>query len=161
MMVKPRMVKRLGPRDRAKSPWQFRTSAFRNYKPDTRALLEKCFELDYAQIESKVEYLIKDSKDRAAVKGYLLENYKMLRDAYKLTAGQDAQGNSMSIGKNSFSALMQSCGDLVDGKTLKLADIDLGCIAVKAADAKKGNKLIPADQLIRYNFLEVQIRLAD
>ena len=40
---------------------------------------------------------------------------------------------------------MQSCEGFVDGKTLKLADLDLGMIAVKAADAKKGNKLIPAD----------------
>lgn len=46
----------------------------------------------------------------------------------------------MSIGRNAFSALMQSCGDLVDGQTLKLSDVDLGLIAVKAADAKKGNK---------------------
>ena len=51
----------------------------------------------------------------------------------------------MSIGKNSFSQLMQSCGDLVDGKTLKLTDVDIGLIAVKAADAKRGNKLIPVD----------------
>ena len=50
---------------------------------------------------------------------------------------------------------MQSCGDLVDGKTLKLADIDLGIVAVKAADSRKASKLIPADQLIRYNFLEI------
>ena len=67
----------------------------------------------------------------------------------------------MSIGKNSFGALMQSCGNLVDGKTLKIADVDLGMIAVKAADMKKGNKLIPADQLIRYNFLEIMVRLAE
>ena len=56
---------------------------------------------------------------------------------------------------------MQSCGNLVDGKTLKIADVDLGMIAVKAADMKKGNKLIPADQLIRYNFLEIMVRLAE
>ena len=53
-----------------------------------------------------MEYLIKDEKDRLKVKKYLKTNYKALRDAYKLTAGQDAQGNSMSIGKNSFGALM-------------------------------------------------------
>ena len=67
----------------------------------------------------------------------------------------------MSIGKNSFSTLMQSCEDLVDGKTLKLSDLDIGIIAVKAADSKKANKLIPVDQLIRYNFVEIIIRLAE
>ena len=57
---------------------------------------------------------------------------------------------------------MQSCGDLVDGDTLKLADVDLGKVAVKAADKqKKPNKLCPVDRIIRYNFLEVHIRLAE
>lgn len=49
----------------------------------------------------------------------------------------------------------------MDNKTLKLADLDIGYIAVKAADMKRASKLVPADQLIRYNFLEIQIRLAD
>ena len=35
MSVKPRMVKRLGRKNRGKSPWKFEKSAFRNYKPDT------------------------------------------------------------------------------------------------------------------------------
>ena len=36
----------------------------------------------------------------------MMENFKYLRDAYKLVAGQDANGNSMSIGKNAFSGLL-------------------------------------------------------
>lgn len=92
---------------------------------------------------------------------YMQDNFKYLRDAYKLIAGQDAQGNSMSIGKNAFAALLQMANDLVDNKTLNAADLGIAYIAVKAADMKKGNKLIPADQLIRYNFIEIFIRLAD
>ena len=79
------------------------------------------------------------------MKKFIKKNYKLLRDAYKLAAGQDAQGNQMSIGKNCFGTLMQQCGDLVDNRTLKLADLDIGYIAVKAADMKKANKLIPAE----------------
>ena len=145
MGVKPREIKRLGPKDRVKSPWRFKTSAFRSYKPDTKKLLDQCFEVDWEFLEAKMEYLIKDQKGRDKVKAYLKSNYKMLRDAYKLTAGQDANGNTMSIGKNKFGELMLKCGDFVDGTTLRLADLDLGFIAVKAADVKKANKLIPAD----------------
>lgn len=108
-----------------------------------------------------MQYLIKDEGQRASVKSLLGNHYKMLRDAYKLTSGQDANGNSMNIGRNAFAQLMQSCGDLVDGKTLNMADLGIAYIAVKAADMKKGNKLIPADSIIRYNFLEIFIRLAD
>ena len=52
---------------------------------------------------------------------------------------------------------------LVDDASLKLADIDLGKEAVKAADKKKKPKniLCPVDRIIRYNFLEIHIRLAE
>ena len=87
MLCKPREVKRLGPRHHVKTPWKFSTSVFRMYKPDSQRLLDECFEADWINIESKVEYLIKDEKDRQKVKKYLKSNYKALRDAYKLTAG--------------------------------------------------------------------------
>ena len=59
----------------------------------------------------------------------------MIRDAYKLTAGQSSEGRDiMSISTNFFSVLMQSCSDFVDSKTLKISDLDLGFIASKAAD---------------------------
>jgi NLR family CARD domain-containing protein 3 len=157
----PRDLKNLGPREKIKTPWIFNLSVFKSYKPDTPDILNQCFEVDWAYIEKKVRYLIKDDEDREKVKKYMKHNYKQLRDAYKLTAGQDAAGNNMSIGKYMFGALMQNCGDLVDGKTLKIADLDLAMIAVKAADSKIKNKNVPADQLVRYNFLEIQIRLAE
>ena len=48
----------------------------------------------------------------------------------------------------------------MDNKTLKISDLDLGFIASKAADMSVKSKLVPMKELIRYNFLEVHIRLA-
>ena len=104
---------------------------------------------------------MKDEADRKMVKKLLKQDFKLLRDAYKLTAGEDSSGTSMSIGKNAFMLLLQRCGDLVDQKTLNTADLGIAYIASKAADAKRASKLIPADQLIRYNFLEIFLRLAE
>jgi hypothetical protein len=57
---------------------------------------------------------------------------------------------------------MAKCGDLIDDKTLNAADLGIAHKAVKAADAKLTNKLlVPADQLIRYNFLEIFLRIAE
>ena len=151
----------MGPKDDVKEEWDITKSSFKTYRTDNEGILEKCFEFDWELIEPKLEYLIKKPGDREQVKQYLKANYKMLRDAYKLTAGQDSQGNTMSIGKISFGQLMQQCGDLVDNKTLKITDLDIAYIQVKAADAKKQNKLVPADQLVRHNFLEIMIRIAD
>lgn len=136
MKTKPRLNNVMDDEKASKrTPWQFKLSAFRTYKPDTKQLLEKCFENDWSFIESKVEYLIKDAKDIEQSKKYLKANYKVIRDAYKLTAGQSSEGhNIMSISTNFFSVLMQSCSDFVDSKTLKISDLDLGFIASKAAD---------------------------
>lgn len=58
----------------------------------------------------------------------------MIRDAYKLGAGQDCAGNVVAMTGLSYVQMMQGCGNLIDGETLKLSDIDLGKAAVKAAD---------------------------
>ena len=42
-----------------------------------------------------------------------------------------------------------------------MADLDLGRVAVKASDKKRKHDMIPVDRLIRYNFLEVFIRLSE
>ena len=78
----------------------------------------------------------------------------MIRDAYKIAAGQDMQGNSVGIGMITLSQTMTQCEGLVDGQTLKNTDLDIGKTAVKSADSKLKNKLIPVERLIRYNFLE-------
>jgi len=73
----------------------------------------------------------------------------------------DCIGNLMSIGNNSFLSLMQSCGDFIDNKTMKISYIDLCRVAVKANDSKARLKLIPVDRIVRHNFLEAILRLAD
>ena len=67
----------------------------------------------------------------------------------------------MSIGKGMFGQLIGSCGELVDGKLLKIADVDLAFIAATSGNSKRGKKLIPADQIIRFNFMEVMVRLIE
>jgi len=50
MAVKPRELKSLGARDNIRTPWIFEKSVFRVYKPDTKALLDKCFMNDWKYI---------------------------------------------------------------------------------------------------------------
>jgi hypothetical protein len=100
--IRPRVVKRLGTRASLRTPWLFNKSAFSQYRPDSHSLLNDCFEYDWQFIITKVEYLIKQEKERAAVKAYLKENYKLIRDAYKQAAGQDCVGNVMAVTGASF-----------------------------------------------------------
>lgn len=67
----------------------------------------------------------------------------------------------MSVGSAAFTHLMQLCGDYIDGKTMKITDIDIAKSSVKGKDnLKKRTAMLPADRLIRYNFLEMFVRLA-
>jgi len=56
-----------------------------------------------------------------------------------------------------YSDTVQQMENMVDGKTLKLADLDLEFIATKAQTAT--SKLNPERALVRHNWLEVFIRL--
>ena len=66
--IRPRVVKNLGSRSSLRTPWLFKKSAFSNYRPDSHTLLNDCFEHDWQFIITKVEYLIKQEGERAAVK---------------------------------------------------------------------------------------------
>lgn len=134
---------------------------FSNYKPDNARLLGKCFEFDWEQIAPNVELFIKESKERAATKEILKDNYKVVRDAYKYLGGLDCIGNLPSISGTAFSQfVMTHCKDFVDSKVLHIKDLDLSKAAVKGKDIKRVSRFVPADRLIRYNFLEIFIRIA-
>ena len=96
----------MGARSTLRTPWIFKKSAFRLYKQDNEALLEKCFLNDYKYIESKMEYLIKDDKEREDVKNILCKNYKYIRDGYKQAAGSESQSDFMAINQSSLTSIM-------------------------------------------------------
>ena len=99
MRVKPRGHKTLGVRSTVRTPWIFEKSAFRQYKADDKKILDKCFEFDWSYILMHVQNkLIKDNDELQLVKKIIKENYKLLRDAYKMNAGQDSEGDVMKMG---------------------------------------------------------------
>ena len=104
--------------------------------------------------------MIKDEDEREKTRALLKESYKYIRDAYKITAGRDAVGNFVSVAASGFTTLCQNAGNFIDNVSMKLPDLDIERVAVKSGDKKIKNPNIPPDKLIRYNFLEVWIRLA-
>lgn len=76
-------------------------------------------------------------------------NYKKFRETYKHYSGLDPCKDVPSIGTTVFADLVQSCGDLMDSKTLKLADLDLEFVATKSGP-KKSNPRNPERSMIRY-----------
>lgn len=93
-------------------------------------LLNKCFEFDWEMW--KIPRIVKDATELEQVKQYLKSNYRMLREIYKYYAAVSPAGNVFSIGNNVLSDIINNMGDLVDGQSLKLSDIDLEFVSTNA-----------------------------
>jgi hypothetical protein len=108
------------------------------------------------------------------VYNYLKENYKYMYglfvidikpnyyrfEAYKYLSALNPSGKYWSIGTNVFSETIFACNNFVDYITLKHSDVDLEFIATKASGSAIGWPTNPERQLIRYQFLEIFVRLA-
>jgi hypothetical protein len=69
-LARPRpSPKMLGNKFKHKTVWDFHLSIFRDYKPDNKALLLKCFDFDWEN--NKLETLIKKQADREQVRSIL------------------------------------------------------------------------------------------
>ena len=119
----------LGKRQLVRTPWDFSLSCFRTYKPDTNALLLKCFELDWSRM--KLPRAIKED-EKEELKEFMRSKYKYFREVYKYLAGVDPIKELMCIGTNTFGGFAQELANFVDMKTVKLADIDLEIISTNA-----------------------------
>ena len=150
--------KGLGNRNKVREPWNFSLSVFANYKVDSEKLLNDCFEIDWKR--TKIEKIVKNVEDRENFKTYCRSIYKYFREVYKFVSGSDPMGDVFCIGVNVFSDLCTTGLDgLIDGRYLKVADLDLERIKTNASE--QNSKFNPKNNLVRHNFLEVFIRLCD
>ena len=150
--------KGLGSRNKLRTPWDFNLSCFASYKPDNARLINQCFETDWAR--TKVDRIVKNEEERERFKTYCRSIYKWFRDMYKFASGTDAMGDLFCIGTNVFSTLIQEeIPTLIDGKALKLSDLDMERISTNANE--QNSKQNPKNNLVRHNFLEVFVRLCD
>lgn len=64
----------------------------------------------------------------------------------------------MCIGIQTFSDVINSLNGFIDGKNMKLADLDLEFISTNAGGTK--SKMNPERMLVRHNWMEIFVRLA-
>jgi hypothetical protein len=64
----------------------------------------------------------------------------------------------MCIGVNTYTEMISNCGDFIDGRTLRMSDLDLEFVATNAGS--KANPRNPDRQLVRYKLMEVLVRLS-
>ncbi|CAI2364389.1 unnamed protein product [Moneuplotes crassus] len=137
-----------------KPKFEISKSVFKKYQNEGTKLIERCFEFDWKC--SKIEKVIKSEEERILIKKYLKSNYRIIREAYKYFAGISPCGIVPGIGQNAFNEIVNAT-HICDNKRLKLADIDFEFIVTKSGNKKALN---PERWLIRYQFMEIFVRLA-
>ena len=89
-----------------------------------------------------------------------LSKSKYSLETYKHYSQLAPSGQIPSIGTNMFGDIINNLeNDLVDYKSLKLSDIDLEFISTKAG-IKEKHEFLPERQLVRFQFLELLVRIA-
>ena len=155
MTVKPRPDPKYPPvRIRPKTPWDFNKSIFAPYKSDNSDILNQWFEIDWEN--SKTSKLVKE--EESEIKEYLRSIYRNIREWYKFYAGILPSNQVFWISKTLFNEIINSINPPIVDSNLSLAAIDLEFITTMSGN--RGGKLNPTRDLIRYQFLEIFVRLA-
>ena len=88
------------------------------------------------------------------------ESYKQIKDCYKHYAAIGAPSDIWSIPLNTYTEFCLTAG-IIDGKYMKLSDFDRVFIGTYTRTDKERNHRNPDRALVRYQFLEGLVRMAD
>lgn len=141
-----------------KRQWSFPISIFKDWKQENEELTRKCFETDWNC--SKIPKIIKNPEDLGKVKDFLASIYKHMKEGYKYMSSLNPIGDVWSISQNPFTDFINTC-NMIDGKLLKLSDVDIKFIATLSSTDFKGNPRNPERAIIRYQLMEVLVRIAE
>ena len=79
------------------------------------------------------------------------------RETYKYYSAVETSGGIFSLGTNVFTDMISQTG-IIDGVTTNLSDLDLEFVSTNAG--KKKSRLNPDRALVRYQMLEVIMRMS-
>ena len=86
--------------------------------------------------------------------------YRQYKETYKYLSGLNPIGDTWAIGMLGFTDFLNSAG-IIDGKTLKLSDVDIKFIATLSSSEYKNNPRNPERGLIRCQLMEGLVRIAE
>ena len=121
-------------------------------------MIKKCFEFDWSC--SRIPRVVKKEEDIAATKEVWRAVYKQYKETYKYYSSLNPVGEIWSITQNPFTEFINSC-EIIDGKTIKLSDVDLKFIATFSGGDLKNNPRNPDRSLIRFQLMECITRIAE
>ena len=82
------------------------------------------------------------------IKKYMKSIYKKLRETYKFYSGVSPLGRINCVGSGTLGEMLTHCNGFIDGKTVRLSDVDLQVIACNGGK-RVANWLSPDKALVR------------
>ncbi|EAR89295.2 hypothetical protein TTHERM_00371100 (macronuclear) [Tetrahymena thermophila SB210] len=142
-----------------KSDWDISQSIWKDFRGDTEEILRKC--LDNDLFYARIFKFVKDVDDQNQLREAIVEKYQICRDVYRNLASIQPQGDTFCIGLGVFQRMISKTKTL-DGGKIKLSDIDRLFIATNFNQETNETVLEnnPAKALIRYEFIEILVRIA-
>lgn len=149
-----------------KVKWTFDTSVFKDYRRDTEAMLDACFDFDWrcSRIPKILTNLTPDKVQ--VVYRELRKFYPMIKAVYRhYSSLAPAAGIVPCLGSSALTDIIHNSPDLLDRVNLNLAKVDLQFVSTNASkvqikDVVVIRRLNPDKFIVRYQFLELLVHLA-
>lgn len=134
--------------------WTLGISLFKDYKSDNDRILDDCLEFDWRH--SRIPNFVKSSEEISNLKNLLRANYALIKVAYK---NLSAYGGSdvFSIGSNIFTDFLNECKIFDSNYGLSDLGVNLNSTLIQK---EKGQIYNPGNSLVRYEFIEILLRVA-
>ena len=149
-----------------KVKWSFETSVFKDYRQDTEALLDACFDFDWKC--SRIPKILASLTPEKVQGVYqeLRKFYPMIKSVYRhYSSLAPAAGIVPCLGSSALTDIIHNSPDLLDRVNLNLAKVDLQFVSTNASkvqikDFAVIRRMNPDKFIVRYQFLELLVQLA-
>lgn len=142
------------PTEMEKIPWSIPVSLFKDYRLDDDHLLNECFEFDWKHC--KIPNMVKDPQDLENLKALLKANYQVIKESFK-TLSAYSGSEIPCIGSNAFIELLGQCNIFDNFYAISDFGVNWNSVIVQAI---KGQTYNPANALVRFEFMELIVRVA-
>jgi hypothetical protein len=150
----PKLIFKPPKTDLEKIPWSINISLFKRYKLDDQETLDECFEFDWTH--SRIPKMIKKEKNLEDLKKTLQNYYPIIRESYK-TLSSYSGGDLPCIGTNTMTDLLSTCKVFDQNYSITDFGVNWNTVLVQTV---KNQQFNPGNALIRYEFLEILVRIA-
>lgn len=137
-----------------KIKWHLKNSIFKDYFVDNEKILDDCFEFDWKC--SKISNFIRSQDEQNSLKTVLRSNYALIKTSYKILSAYSGS-DVFSIGSNILNDFLNQCKIYDSFYAISDFGVNLTSTLVQK---EKGQIYNPGNSLVRYEFLEILVRIA-